>query len=96
METLILGENRSLDEVRSDLNLISALPDSPITVTWELDNYKVMNLQGELKQEALKKEGTLLRLDAFLSYREENVQRTFYANIFPPKWSEKGAEKYKS
>ncbi len=89
LETLILGENRSLDEVRSDLNLISALPDSPITVTWELDNYKVMNLQGELKQEALKKEGTLLRLDAFLSYREENVQRTFYANIFPPKWSEK-------
>lgn len=92
LETLILGENQRLDEVRSDLNLITKLPDSGITVTWELDNYEVMNLQGELQTEALNKNGTLVKLDAFLNYKEAKAQYTFYANLFTPKLS--GEEKW--
>lgn len=87
LERLILGKNKSLDEVRSNLKLITKLPDSGITVTWELDNYEVMNLQGELQAEALTEDGTLLRLDAFLSYKEEKAQHTFYARLFPPERS---------
>lgn len=92
LETLILGDNQRLDEVRSDLNLITKLPDSGITVTWELDNYEVMNLQGELQTEALNKNGTLVKLDAFLNYKEAKAQYTFYANLFTPKLS--GEEKW--
>lgn len=87
LERRILGNNKSLDEVRSDLKLITKLPDSKIAVTWELDNYDVMNLQGELQPEALTEEGTLVRLDAFLSYKEEKAQHTFYASVFPPERS---------
>lgn len=88
LETLILGENQDLDEVRSNLNLITRLPDSGITVAWELDNYEVMNLQGELQTEALKETGTLVKLDAFLNYKDAKAQHTFYANLFPPRLSE--------
>lgn len=91
LESLILGENRSLDEVRSDLELVTRLPDSGIQVTWELDNYKVMNLQGKLAADALPEEGTLIRLDAVLSYKEQKAKHTFYAKLFPPRLS--GAEK---
>lgn len=84
LETLVLGENQSLDEVRSNLNLITGLPDSGIGITWELDNYKVMNLQGELLTEELTESGTLVRLDATLSYKEEKAKHTFYAKLFPP------------
>lgn len=84
LEMLVLGENQSLDEVRSDLNLIARLPDTGIGITWELDNYKVMNLQGELLTEALNENGTLVRLDAILSYKEEKAKHTFYAKLFPP------------
>ena len=45
----ILGENKSLDEVRSDLNLIMEIPHTGISVSWELDNYEVMNSRGVLK-----------------------------------------------
>lgn len=92
LETLILGDNQGLDEVRSDLNLVTKLPDSGITVAWELDNYKVMNLQGELQAEALNENGTLVKLEAFLSYKEAKAQYTFYANLFSPRLS--GKEKW--
>lgn len=87
LEALILGENQSLDEVRSNLNLISRMPGTGISVAWELDNYKVMNQQGELQPETLKESGTLLKLDAFLSYGNEKAQHTMYAKLFPPRRS---------
>lgn len=33
---MILGENTSLDEVRSDLNLFSSIPDTGISMEWVL------------------------------------------------------------
>lgn len=74
LETLILGENKSLDEVRSDLDLITEIPETGITIAWELDNYEVMDQQGKLRQEVVDASGILLKLDAVLSYGEE----TFY------------------
>lgn len=56
LPTQILGENKSLDEVRSDLNLIMEIPHTGISVSWELDNYEVMNSRGVLKKEKLTEE----------------------------------------
>ena len=81
LETLILGENKSLDEVRSDLDLITEIPETGITIVWELDNYEVMDQQGKLRQEVVDASGILLKLDAVLSYGEE----TFYVHIYPTK-----------
>ena len=85
LETLILGENESLSEVRSDLNLITEIPEKSIEVSWELDNYEIMDIQGSLKEENLKDEGTLLGLKALLTYKEESRIYEFYAHVFPPK-----------
>lgn len=85
LEVLVLGENQSLDEVRSNLELINKIPDTGITVTWELDNYEVMNLQGNLKPENLTDEGTLIKLTALLNYKEEMAEISFYARLYPPK-----------
>lgn len=78
----ILGENKSLDEVRSDLNLIMEIPHTGISVSWELDNYEVMNSRGVLKQEKLTEEGTLVKLTAVLRYDEEKMSCEFYAHLF--------------
>lgn len=85
LEKLVLGENDSLDEVRNNLNLPEHIPGLGIDVAWELGDYKVLNLMGELQQEHLKEEGTLVELKALLSYGEEEAVHTFYVNIFPPK-----------
>lgn len=85
LETLILGENKSLDEVRSDLDLITEIPETGITIAWELDNYEVMDQQGKLRQEVVDASGILLKLDAVLSYGEEAFYHTFYVHIYPTK-----------
>lgn len=87
LQELILGENQSLDEVRSDLQLITVLPETSINVSWELDNYNVMNAMGQLKEENLSQEGTLVKLTALLTYGESACEYQFYANIFAPEKS---------
>lgn len=85
LETLILGKNESLDEVRSDLNLITKIPDTGLEVRWELDNYEVMDVRGVLNEKNLKEEGTLVGLKAWISYGEKQELYEFYARVFPPR-----------
>lgn len=85
LEQLVLGENKSLDEVRSNLNLVSTIPDTGIRVSWELDNYEVIDLQGVLKPEALAEEGTLVELKALMVYGHEKAEHSFCARLYPPK-----------
>ena len=85
LEELVLGDNESLDEVRSSLKLVTAIPDTGISVSWEIDDHNVMNQQGELKTENLTDEGTLVKLTAVLSYKEEMAENSFYARLYPPK-----------
>lgn len=95
LEEVILGENTGLDEIRSDLNLVSKIPDSDIAVTWEIENYEVINLMGELQTESLREEGTSVGLHALLSYGEQEAVHSFYVNVYPPKLntSEKAFQK---
>lgn len=89
LEKAILGDNESLDEVRHDLNLVDQVPDTGIKVSWESDNYEMINLLGELQTEHLQKEGALVELQAVLTYGGEEAVHTFCVNVFPPKLSEK-------
>lgn len=93
LEPLMLGKNKSLDQVRSDLNLITEIPGEPVTVSWELDRYDLMNIYGELNQEktAGLSEGELIQIKAYLTYKEDEsmgVLRTMTARVFPPRLSE--------
>ena len=60
LETLILGENKSLDEVRYDLNLVKTVPDTGIEVSWELSDYQTVNILGELQDKNLSEEGRII------------------------------------
>ena len=78
MDTLILGENESLDRVETDLNLITEVPDEPVDVSWELDHYQIMNVRGELISEDLSEEGTMIQLKAVLTYTEDETKQAMY------------------
>ena len=90
LETLVLGENKSLDEVRSDLNLVQKVPDTGIEVSWELSDYQVMNILGEIQDKNLGEHGTVLELKALLTYGEEQAEHRFSARVFPPKLDDAG------
>lgn len=84
LETLILGENKSLEEVHSNLNLITEIPESSISVSWQLSDYEVMNSQGELQPEHLSEGGKILELKALLIYEEQEALHIFSACVYPP------------
>ena len=86
MDSLILGENKSLDHVDQNLDLLTEIPGKPIDVTWKLDRYDIMNIYGELKKEKLVSNGTPVRLSAVLTYREDVEKQALYecmAMVYP-------------
>lgn len=84
LEVLVLGENESLDKVTADLSLVTELPDLPIAVEWELDRYEVLNVSGEIQEEALRealvedREGVLVNLKAFMTYTQDQTRQAVH------------------
>ena len=56
-------------------------------VSWELDRYDVMDIQGHLQQDNLSTEGTLIKLTVILTYEDEEERYEFYAKVFPSELS---------
>lgn len=91
MDKLILGRNKSLDHIDSDMNLITKIEGAPVEISWELDRYDVMNIYGELQQEETQQEGTLVSLKGVLTYSEDPSEQVLYectAMVFPKILSE--------
>lgn len=83
LDKIILAGNESRDQVRSDLNLISKIPNMPIEVRWEVEDNTLMNQEGKLQEGKAKKEGTLINLKAILTYEEYRYEYSTYVNIYP-------------
>ena len=86
MATLILGENESLDRVESDLDLITEIPGEEIDVSWDLSSYDVLNVYGEIDEENVTEDGTLVELVATMTYREDETMQAqchLAAMIYP-------------
>ena len=83
MDEVILGENKSLDRVEKDLNLLTEWKDYPVQIQWELDHYEVINVQGEIQTEKTKAEGTLVELTGKLTYGGEEALYVTNAMVYP-------------
>lgn len=84
MEDYILGENPSLEEVRTDLRLSTSLLEGQVTAVWELDSYEVLNLDGSIRKEPIGEDGKLVELTAALSCNGETDLYRGCARILPP------------
>lgn len=91
LDSVVLGENKGFDHVEKNLNLVTSLEGYPVQIQWQLDSYTVMNLYGELQEENLVQEGTLVELRATISYMEEETIYVQYANVYP--MTRKGTDK---
>ena len=87
LESLIIGENKSLDNVRHDLELIRAIPETGIRVGWELDSYQHMDPKGNFQDGTLSDEGAILGLKAILTYEGATVIHEMYAHLYPKEYS---------
>ena len=91
LETEILGENESLDYVVKDLDLVTELKGEPVDISWELDSYDVLNIYGEVQKEKTIEEGTLVNLEAVITYTQDQTKQTVYkcaVKVYPEELTE--------
>ncbi len=83
IEKEILGENQSLDEVRSDLRLVEKLEGYPFSISWTVDNPDVMRYSGEIVGEPFSDEGEIVMLSATYKYDGMTWMQVLYAKVLP-------------
>ena len=81
---LISGDNGDLSEVREPLDLITEIPDTGISVSWETDPHDVISADGTIREENLTEEGAVVKLTAALKYGSRVQYCELYAHVFPP------------
>ena len=57
-------------------------------VSWELDRYDVMDIQGKLKEQNISEKGVLVKLNAVLTYTANEKEQASYqcvACVYPKK-----------
>lgn len=59
---IYLGKNSSSDSVSSSLNLPTSMEDGKVEVTYEFDNYDVIDENGKIKTEKIPKNGLLVQI----------------------------------
>ena len=91
----IKGSNLSLEEVRSDLNLVRRLEAYPFRIDWESDDYSLVYSDGCVTNEGVEKEGKIVSLTAVLTYGDYREEYIFPICIYPPEYTEEERQKRK-
>lgn len=79
----ILGNNRSTDEVTTNLNLITSIPNTSIIIKWNVSDSTYINRQGVIHNEDLTKDGVLVEIKAEITYYEHQILYSKYIRILP-------------
>ncbi len=90
-ESLILGENESLQKVHSNLHLQSNYDTYPMEFIWDSSDYRLLGDDGEVMNENLTKE-EVVQLSVEIIYGEETYVHVFNVLVIPPYLSD--AEKW--
>lgn len=87
LDTIIQGENSSMDEVRQNLVLPEVLQDGAVRAEWITSPYGVVDEAGNITG-AEDTEGTLVELQGSLTCGSKEAVYTVYARVFPPDLSD--------
>jgi len=79
----ILGDNESLDKVKSDLNFIESACNNTIRISWFSDNYKIVNYSGKVFNENIIDEEVNVSIKANMSYEDKGKTYTFDIKVIP-------------
>lgn len=79
IEETFLGRNQSLDQVKYSPIVKDTYADGLVGAQWHFSNYDVISPLGELKEEGIPQEGTIVETSVNLSYKE--VEYTYSFNF---------------
>lgn len=90
LETVILGDNESLDEVRSPLKFPASFAQGAIKAEWFTDPADLLDDTGQLVGEADEK-GSLAEVLVRFSCQDREESCSFFVRVFPPVRTEREA-----
>lgn len=79
-----LKKNKSCMEVRSNLYLPTELDHFPIQIEWDTDNFKIVGNDGEVNNEDLDENGSMVTLTATLTYKTYSESYDIKVKVLPP------------
>ena len=82
LPTVILGKNTKLEDVRQDLDLVSALEGYPFQISWESSAYSLINTDGTVHNEELT-DSEIVTLTASLRYEDWSRELVFPVQVNP-------------
>ena len=83
LDEAVLGKNKSKDRIERDLNLVTTIDSYPVEISWELDRYDVLNIEGEILENYDEEEGTLVEVRGTITYAEEEAVYVTHVMVFP-------------
>ncbi len=87
LETVLPGDNQSLDEVMQDLVFPQSLADGAVQASWVTVPYGVIDGEGHLL-ESEDEDGVLVEIQGTLTCGGMETQHCVYAKVFPRELSE--------
>ncbi len=81
------GENSSLENVSSDLNLMTELPEYKVLVEWYSDNYETVNFDGRVDVGNVAENGENVQLTAIMKCGEYEAEYTFDIKVVKPEFT---------
>ena len=82
LPTVILGNNERPEDVRQDLDLVSALDGYPFQISWESSAYSLINTDGTVHNEELTG-SEIVTLTASLRYEDWSGELVFPVQVNP-------------
>ena len=82
-EEVYLGDNESANAVTEDLDLPSSLQDGLVEVDYTFDNYEAIDDNGNLLQDGIDADGTLVQMSAEFSYEDYSLIETKNLLLLP-------------
>lgn len=82
LEQEMLGINKSLNYVYSDLNFLREIPETGISVDWIPDDYRLVSERGAVRNTDIT-EKINTKVTAVLEYRDRRVEHTIPLTIWP-------------
>ncbi|WP_097015113.1 hypothetical protein [Anaerocolumna aminovalerica] len=82
----VLGNNVNADEIRTNLNFVTGIPETKIRVSWETNNIKLIDKDGTVYNKSLLN-SELVEVTATLSYKDTKELYTMFFKVFPKEYT---------
>lgn len=88
LETAILGNNQSKDQIYEKINLCANIPGTSIAVDWDIEDHELIQMDGTIRNDSLDKKGKDTKVTAILSYLNYRSEYTINLHIMPKQYTE--------